>query len=112
MATIKDRLYELNKAFQKLYHDEHAQFFNSEVPKKFDEIRELIREINIRHPEMKGSFRGANEIIDNSLDLMEGNDKPDMATSDMLLNTAKNNFSHAIWKVHERLSTQILNEEI
>ena len=112
MATIKDRLNELNKAFQKLYHDEHAQFFKSEGPKKFDEIRELIKEINVRHPEMKGSFREANEIIDNSLDLMQRNDKPDMATSDMLLNKAKNNFSQAIWKVHERLSTQILNEEI
>ncbi|PWT76080.1 MAG: hypothetical protein C5B59_07360 [Bacteroidetes bacterium] len=112
MTTIKERIYGLNKAFQKLYHDESLDFFSVTIPQKFNEIKEVIEKVIAGHPELKGKFREVSDIVDPSLDLMQMKEKPDVATMDNWLNGAKNNFSRAIWKIHDLLKPQIINENI
>lgn len=116
--TVSDKIFELNKQFQKSYYDTDAGFFSYTVTEMIEEIKTFLTTIiDEQHP-LRYSVNKHLEVLDQQISDMKNladNRDANNWVKDKWLNGCKINVSNVCWGFrHECLNfnENILNQVI
>lgn len=113
--TVINKIKQLNRTFQKSYHDESVSYFDHDAPVMIEEMINFINAISDKY-QLKITSKNFIELLQNQIkDLKSVKSEQTEDVKDAWLIPVKKNVSFALWGFHKMLwnfNEAILNEEI